>query len=292
MRSRETALRVSWLEFGLRLVLVAVLLVCVDAALQERVPATRVAYDSNFRLPKDASLDGIEPFVRSIRRVRAEHPNDAVVVFLGASPAYGIGIKDPGNTFSASFEKAASGTKTARGGRIRAFNLAANGLLLGDQYVIAKAIGDAADLFVVQLTYQTFDPERSRSRMREPDLPAMLHVALGPREARVLGAERRTDTFVDRTIDETVRDRWYALRNQAEITSALKLADAPSRLYRLAAGAGAAQATADVAKAEERRRRHGRGPDHSLRRTRPRASDGGDLARRREQLLRPRTGQQ
>ncbi len=247
MRSNEATRQVTWWEFGLRLALAVVLVAAFDMAARAEVPEPDREFDAAFRLPTDSSLDGLDAFVRHIRRTRSAHPDDLIVVFLGASPAYGVGIRHAERTFSAAFESAAASDTPQGGHRLRAFNLGANGLLLGDQYVIAKAIGDAADLFVVQLTYQTFDPRRSLSKMREPDLPSMLHVEIDPEEARALDTERRTDTPLDRAVDDAFRDRWFALAHKDEIASALALTDAPTRLYRLAAGTPRASSPAEGA---------------------------------------------
>ncbi len=231
--------RFTWAEFALRLALAVALLLAVDGLARARVPVADPSFEAAYRLPQDGSLGRLEPFIRHIRQVRAENPMDLIVVFLGASPAYGVGIKDSADTFPAAFESAAaSDTLAGRSGarRVRAYNLAANGLLLGDQYVIAKAVGDAADLVVVQLTYQTFDPRRSGSRMREPDLASMLHVGVNAKESRALGVERRTDTPLDLAIDQVIRSRWFALGARNDVASAVGLSDASDRLYRLASG--------------------------------------------------------
>ncbi len=241
VRPRDRFRATTWWEFGLRLLLAAVLLVALDTAARAVVIVAEPSFDSAYRLPEGAPMSDLAPLVSHIRDVHASRPRDVVVVFLGASPTYGIGIRGSENTFPASFEAAAADTPLADGRRVRAFNLAANGLLIGDQFVIAKALSDVVDAFVVQLTYQTFDPRRSDSNMRVPELPTILQVGITAEEARALGVGRRTDTPLDRAVDEIVRTRLYMLEHKGSILERFSLADVPRRLYAFLAGGPATE---------------------------------------------------
>jgi hypothetical protein len=245
-RGEGRVLPATWREFVLRCALVIALLFGVDAFARATVPLDSLRYDESYRLSEADSLEALPDYVDHIRAMRRRYPNDRIVVFLGASPTYGVGIRDPRNTFPAALASAAASDATTPGQRVRVFNLASNGLLIADQYYIAQAIGDAADAFYVQLTYQTFDPGPLASvPIRYPELPRRLGVSVTAEDARTLGLERHTSTSLDRGIASAVRSNWFALRAKDRLASRL-LGESPERrLYAIAAG-GAAVDTADA----------------------------------------------
>jgi hypothetical protein len=76
--------------------------------------------------------------------------------------------------------------------------------------------------------------------MREPNLPATLHVGLTRKEARALGVERRTETGIDRSIVDTLRRSWFTLAHKSAVLDSLSLSSPSKRLYTLVAGRAAA----------------------------------------------------
>jgi hypothetical protein len=210
--------RLPWWRLAVRVGVCAVALLAVDAAIARTLPPP-ATYLEAYRLPRKmptASLadyaDAVEAFARGRAGAGAregERPpttieeSAPVVLFLGASPTWGHRVADPRYTFPYSF----TGAAAADGYAVRAFNLASNGQLLGDQYLIAKRLAPAADIVFVQLTYHTFNPSaRDGKVVRSPELPNLLDVSLSPAEigllrldpARVSGPEAAADRFLRR----------------------------------------------------------------------------------------------
>jgi hypothetical protein len=215
----EPGRRLPWWRLAVRVGVCAVALLAIDAAVARTLP-TPATYLDAYRMPRKmptASLadyaDAVEALARGRAGAGAREGGSAsstaaeasapVALFLGASPTWGHRVADPRYTFPYSF----AGAAAADGYAVRAFNLASNGQLLGDQYLIAKRLAPSADVVFVQLTYHTFDPAaRDGKVVRFPELPALLDVSLSPAEvgllrldpARVTGPEAATDRFLRR----------------------------------------------------------------------------------------------
>jgi hypothetical protein len=204
-----------------------VALLVIDAAVARTLPLP-AAYLDAYRLPRKmptASLadyaDAVETFASARAGLGAREGGgvssttaDAsapVALFLGASPTWGHRVADPRYTFPSSF----AGAAAADGYAVRAFNIACNGQLAGDQYLIAKRLGPSADVVFVQLTYHTFDRSaRGGKVVRFPELPAILDVPLSSAEARLLRLDpaqvRGPEAFADRFL----RRHWLLWRER------------------------------------------------------------------------------
>ena len=89
------------------------------------------------------------------------------MAFLGASPTWGYRIKDAANTYPYAFAAAAR----KQGVDVAAANLAANGQLVGDEYLMSKAVAAKSDVVFVQLTYHMFDPAYAQgAQVRYPEI--------------------------------------------------------------------------------------------------------------------------
>jgi hypothetical protein len=144
-------------------------------------------YSGAYRMPLKLPTAALPGYVRALDTPAADGGVEGTrtrVVFLGASPTWGYRIKDPRNTFPYAYASAAESS----GAEVSAANLAANGLLLGDQYLLAKAVARKGDVVFVQLTYHMFNPGYADGRLvRYPEIADLPGVTLTEDEAKLLG---------------------------------------------------------------------------------------------------------
>jgi hypothetical protein len=192
-----------------RFAVMLIVLVAVDLV----VSATFAAedYENDWRMPRALPTSRIVQFIAHIERPSAAD-TAPVVAFLGASPTWGDAVREDRETVSAAYRRAA----TADDQRLRAYNLASNGQLLGDAYFIAQRVADDTNLLMVQLTYHGFNGAwREGAARRYPELSDLLGVPIDDELAVVLGTEPAHRPDLTGTADRWLQRRWalYGMRD-------------------------------------------------------------------------------
>ncbi|MFA5843938.1 MAG: hypothetical protein WC971_03810 [Coriobacteriia bacterium] len=226
-----------------RVALCLVFLALLDAAVVRTVPPSG-AFERDYRLPPGGEIGSLPAYADHIERMRADGATPTVV-FIGASPTWGHGIRDAADTFPYAFERAArrEGTPGAK-----AYNVSGDGWLPADEgYVLARLAG-AGDAFVVQLTYHTFSPAaREPSPIREPGLPEALGVPVTSADAAALGLRPTPGIDLGAALRSWMRRRW-ALYRERDLIVRRVLGDGPERrLFRAWESARGAQTQGSVA---------------------------------------------
>jgi lysophospholipase L1-like esterase len=173
-------------------------------------------YADAYRMPLELPTAALPGYVHAIDARRSA--DSTQVLFLGASPTWGYRTKDSKNTFPYAYASAAASS----GVDLSAANLATNGQLLGDQYLLAKATVREGDVVFVQLTYHMFDPRYQRGDLvRYPEIAQLPGVSVSADEAASLGVpENEASTAADR-LDRVLFDTWRAYRERSAIASKL-----------------------------------------------------------------------
>ena len=146
------------------------------------------AFNAHYRVPDELSASWLPGYVHYLDREWGRSWNDSAspdirVAFIGSSPTWGYRIKAAENTYPYAFASAAA----SAGVPVSAANLASNGQLIGDGYLIAKRIAPQADVVFVQLTYHTFNPAFvPRSPVRFPEIAKLPGLALSRSESNLL----------------------------------------------------------------------------------------------------------
>ncbi len=169
-----------------------------------------------YRMPLELPTTKLPGYVHAIDRRSATGGIRAA--FLGASPTWGYRIKRPENTFPYAFASAA----TKGGSKVSAANLAANGLLVGDQYLLAQAVAPGSDVVFVQLTYHMFDPRYEKGRVvRYPEIAELPGVRVSESQARLLGVPAKSAKPVGTQLDRVLFDSWTVYRERSAIADKL-----------------------------------------------------------------------
>ncbi|MGD0998362.1 MAG: hypothetical protein ABR941_08625 [Thermoleophilia bacterium] len=174
-------------------------------------------YDDDWRLPVTMPMAELPGYVDHIVGL----PRDAsrpVVLFLGASPTWGAMNSDSHHTYPAVFGR----TARAAGVDARVYNLGADGALVSDDYFIADRLAGSADLMVVQLTYQTFNPAaRIAGDLRFPELPRVLGEPVSGQVASTLGITRTRPFNLSGAVDRTLGRFWTLFREHDALAARL-----------------------------------------------------------------------
>ena len=202
--------RVTWPRLLLRFALAAVLLAAVDSAVALTL-TPRAVFEHDYRLPRTLPTSSLPAFAASVHDASLSRKGGPVIAFVGASPTWGYRIKDPANTYPASFQRAGA----AAGWPNRTYNFASSGQFLGDEYLIAKGISSDADVVFVQLTYHTFNPEaRNGAPVRYREIPLLLHLDVTPAEARLLGTTPTVSAKASSRADALLGRYWLLWRER------------------------------------------------------------------------------
>ena len=174
----------------------------------------RSAYEGAYRLPRELPTTALPGYVHALDR---HSESGAVrVVFLGASPTWGYRTKNAASTFPYAYAAAAK----KAGLDVSAANLAANGQLVGDEYLLAKRVAADADILFVQLTYHMFDPRYEQGRLvRYPEMAQLPGVAVSKGEAELLSISPKAAYPVSSRIDGVLFDRWAAYRERSALAA-------------------------------------------------------------------------
>ncbi len=201
---------VSLPRLVLRLVVLLAVLVAFDVWVGRSASAR--GYDGAYRLPLELPTAALPGYVHAL------DGQSQRALFLGASPTWGYRIRDPRHTYPYSYASAAA----SAGVEIEAANLAANGQLLGDQYLLAKALVRRGDVVFVQLTYHMFDPTYERGRqVRYPEIASLPGVGVSASEAKLLGVPEQAAPAAGSAVSRVLFDRWAAYRERSAIASRL-----------------------------------------------------------------------
>lgn len=207
--------------FGLRRLLVRVAacivaLIVLDHAIAPLF-APPSAYLHAYRLPRVAPTAALADYANAIDLTARVPGHAPIAVFLGASPTYGHRIENAAHTFPYAYASAASSAGVA----VTSFNVAANGMFVGDFYILAKRLIPSSDIVFVQLTYHTFSPAaRGGKDVRYPELPQVLGVPLTSADAPLLGLNTAIDGASERpapTAVDGVLNRWWTLWRERDI---------------------------------------------------------------------------
>ncbi len=173
-------------------------------------------YAGAYRMPLELPTAALPGYVHAIDARRSAESTQ--VLFLGASPTWGYRTKDAKSTFPYAFASAA----TSSGVDLSAANLATNGQLLGDQYLLAKATVREGDVVFVQLTYHMFDPRYQRGDLvRYPEIAQLPGVSVSADEARLLGVPKNEASAIGDRLSRVLFDTWTAYRERSAIASKL-----------------------------------------------------------------------
>jgi len=195
----------------------AVALLLLDAALTAYLRPGDVRYDKSWRMPRTLPTSELPRAVEAIEHqtTRSSRP---VVVFVGASPAWGDAVATGSQSVPARFSEASAKASLP----VDVYNLASNGQLLGDAYFIARRMSGDADVLYVQLTYHNFNPAmRDGTTRRYPELASMLGVRVSRRLASILGADATPRADVTGAVDRWLRAHWVLYETHDQLAAKL-----------------------------------------------------------------------
>jgi hypothetical protein len=189
------------------------------------------AFRTHYRLPEELSASWLPGYLHHLERVwgRTEGGNASTpvrVAFVGSSPTWGYRIKAAENTYPYAFESAAA----SAGVPVSAANLASNGQLVGDEYLVAKRVAPTADVVFVQLTYHTFSPSFDvRTPVRFPEIAKLPGLALSASESRLLRVASARHADVAATVGGAIADRSTLYRERDALVAKL-IGETPEQL--------------------------------------------------------------
>lgn len=192
----------GWRRLLVRFLACGIALIALDLAVRVWLPPS--SFGPEYRLPRDAPTTELPAFLDHVGI--ATRPDTLDVVFLGASPTWGEGVEQARGTVPAALSRQVE----SPAGPVSSYNLAFNGQLLGDAYLIADRMPDAVDVVFVQLTYHGFNPRwRDGRSLRVPELPRIIGAHVSPDVAEVLGVEPSHRFDITGRVEQTFRDVWY-----------------------------------------------------------------------------------
>lgn len=188
---------------------------CLNGWATIALPDLDTPFQSQYRLPLDQESLLLPYYVRFIHQQSEQGKHN--IIFLGASPTYGVNIKDPKNTYPYAYEQALLKSKLSLP-KLAFYNVSSKGFLLSDQFFLLKNLIDAGDLFFIQLNYHTFSPAIiGNTKLRYPELPGKLAVTVTAAESQLSGLPTSPTLNLDSPLRSWLSQHWFFYREADRI---------------------------------------------------------------------------